>query len=234
MVGAESASSGAADALLTAPLSKAGVAAHAPGFKGHTEFLAALDGSPHPTMIFATPRDEDVRAPDIALLSTHLPLASALAFVRADTVTASLERLSTDWAARFGRAPHIGLAALNPHAGEDGTIGGEESRVLRPAINAARERGVEVTGPYPADSVFLRTELDVVLALYHDQGTIMAKRAPWPTVNLTLGLSYVRTSPDHGTAYELAGTGRADHRPTLAAMRLAASLAEHRTTSGVA
>jgi len=224
--GAELAAAGDIDALVTAPLSKHGVAAHEPGFKGHTEFLAAFDGTAFPIMLFAAPRGEAApAAADIALLTTHLPLATAIALVRPATVEAALRRLHVAWADRFGRAPAIGVAALNPHGGEQGRIGGEEPRLLSPAIRAVTDDGIDARGPYPADSIFLRDGLDVILALYHDQGTIMAKRAPWPTVNLTLGLSYVRTSPDHGTAYDLAGTGRADHRPMLAAMRLAVQLA---------
>ena len=249
--GAALAAAGAIDALVTAPLSKHGVAAHHPGFKGHTEFLAALDGSDCPIMLFAAPRPlprprpiaaqpdpppggegageapdpGPTPAADIALLSTHLPLVTAIAMVGPAMVEAALRRLHAAWAERFGRDPVIGVAALNPHAGEHGAIGGEEPRLLAPAISAVVGDGIDARGPYPADSIFLRDDLDVILALYHDQGTIMAKRAPWPTVNLTLGLSYVRTSPDHGTAYDLAGTGRADHRAMLAAMHLAAQLA---------
>lgn len=225
MNGAQFAAAREVDGLVTAPLSKHGVAAHVPGFKGHTEFLAALDGGAQPIMLFAAPRELDVKAADIALLTTHLPLATAIAMVRPAVVEAAVRRLHTAWSGRFGRDPVIGVAALNPHAGEFGAIGGDEPRVLTPAIDAALSDGIDARGPFPADSIFLRPDLDVILALYHDQGTIMAKRAPWPTVNTTLGLSYVRTSPDHGTAYELAGSGRADHAPTLAAMRLAAHLA---------
>jgi len=236
--GAELAATGAIDALVTAPLSKHGVAAHEPGFKGHTEFLAKLDTGGVPIMLFAAPRPlagpvgaardtapSAAPAADIALLTTHLPLATAITMVRPHIVEAALRRLHAAWADRFGREPVIGVAALNPHAGEYGAIGGEEPRLLTPAIRAVAEDGIDARGPYPADSIFLRDDLDVILALYHDQGTIMAKRAPWPTVNLTLGLSYVRTSPDHGTAYDLAGTGRADHQAMLAALRLAAQLA---------
>ena len=283
--GARLAAMGAIDALVTAPLSKHGVAAHEPGFKGHTEFLAALDGGALAMMLFAAPRPltramapmapmaqslwrplarpkaqslwrplrgqhghghgrdaEDMSAlsglardaapalsaphaaVDIALLTTHLPLVTAIAMVRPAVVEAGLRRLHHAWGSCFGREPVIGVAALNPHAGEHGAIGGEEPRVLAPAIRAVADDGIDARGPYPADSIFLRGELDVILALYHDQGTIMAKRAPWPTVNLTLGLSYVRTSPDHGTAYDLAGAGRADHQAMLAALRMAAQL----------
>lgn len=220
---------GEADALMTAPVNKELVARCTKRFRGHTEWLAARAGISDPTMLFAAPRDSDgARGADIALLTTHLPLVSALTLVRVPTVARMLVRVDRQWAETFGRRPHIGLAALNPHAGEAGLLGSEEGLVLAPAMRIAREQGVEITGPYPADSVFLRDGIDVILALYHDQGTIMAKRAPWPTVNLTLGLPYVRTSPDHGTAYALAVKGGADWRPTAAALALAATLASRK------
>ncbi len=209
---------GEVDALVTGPVNKDLIASVEPRFRGHTEYLAERAGVDNPIMLFAGPR------PHIALLTTHLPTATAIALIRADTVEAMLRTLHDRWAACFGKSPTIGVAALNPHAGEAGRLGTEEARILYPAIAATGADGIQARGPYPADSIFLRPELDVVLALYHDQGTILAKRAPWPTVNLTLGLPYIRTSPDHGTAYELAESGDADHRPMLAAMELAADL----------
>ncbi len=209
---------GEVDALVTAPVNKDLIATVEPGFRGHTEYLAQRAGVDDPIMLFAGPR------PHIALLTTHLPTATAIALIRTDTVEATLRTLHDRWSACFGKLPTIGVAALNPHAGEGGRLGTEEARLLYPAIAATRADGIEARGPYAADSIFLRPELDVVLALYHDQGTILAKRAPRPTVNLTLGLPYIRTSPDHGTAYELAESGDADHRSMLAAMELAADL----------
>lgn len=224
--GADLAADGAIDALVTAPLNKDLVARHAPRFRGHTEWLAERAGALEPTMLFAAPRpDAGAAGPDIALLTTHLPLATALTLVRRDVVAAMLRRLGRQWSECFGRDPVIGVAALNPHGGEAGRLGAEEATFLAPAIHLARASGLSVRGPYPADSVFLRPGLDIVLALYHDQGTIMAKRAPWPTVNLTLGLPYVRTSPDHGTAYDRAGGGAVDPGATAAALRLASVLA---------
>ncbi len=239
--GAELAVAGSVDALVTAPVSKDSIAHHEPGFLGHTEYLAGLAGIDRPIMLFAAPRQADSTgaAADIALLTTHLPMATALSLIRVDLVADTLVRLGEQWAAAFGRAPAIGLAALNPHAGESGRIGTEESRLLAPALARARDlahagdRRVDVRGPYPADSIFLRDDLDVILALYHDQGTIMAKRAPWPTVNLTLGLPYVRTSPDHGTAYELAATGQADPAAMIAALQMASFLARGRSSADV-
>ena len=211
--------SGEVDALVTAPVNKDLIATVEPRFRGHTEYLAERAGVDTPIMLFAGPR------PHIALLTTHLPTATAISLIRTDSVDAMLRRLHMRWASCFGKPPVIGVAALNPHAGEQGRLGTEEARILYPAIAATRADGIDARGPYAADSIFLRSELDVILALYHDQGTILAKRAPWPTVNLTLGLPYIRTSPDHGTAYDLAASGTADHRPMLAAMELAAELA---------
>ena len=210
--------SGAIDALVTAPVNKDLIAAVEPRFQGHTEYLAERAGVDMPVMLFAGPR------PHIALLTTHMPTATAISLIRTDVVEARLRTLHARWPLCFGGLPTIGVAALNPHAGEQGRLGTEEARILYPAIIASRADGIDARGPYPADSIFLRSELDVVLALYHDQGTILAKRAPWPTVNLTLGLPYIRTSPDHGTAYDLAASGKADHGPMLAAMELAAEL----------
>jgi len=219
LAGAALAEAGEIDALVTAPVSKELIARHEPRFLGHTELLAERVGG-EPIMLFAGIE------PHVALLTTHLPTTTALTLIRTDTVARMLRRLHEEWSATFGRTPHIGVAALNPHAGESGRLGTEESRVLAPAIAAAREAGASAHGPYPADSVFLREELDVVLALYHDQGTIIAKRAPTPSVNLTLGLPYVRTSPDHGTAYDRAATGDVDAEPMTVAVTLAAELAE--------
>jgi 4-hydroxythreonine-4-phosphate dehydrogenase len=219
LAGAALAEAGEIDALVTAPVSKELIARHEPRFLGHTELLAERVGR-EPIMLFAGIR------PHVALLTTHLPTTTALTLIRTGTVARMLRRLHQEWSVTFGRAPHIGVAALNPHAGEGGRLGSEESRVLAPAIAAARAAGVSAHGPYPADSVFLHEELDVVLALYHDQGTIIAKRAPTPSVNLTLGLPYVRTSPDHGTAYDRAAGGDVDAEPMTVAVTLAAELAE--------
>jgi 4-hydroxythreonine-4-phosphate dehydrogenase len=225
LVGAALAESGATDALVTAPVNKDLIARHEPRFHGHTELLAERVGA-DPIMLFAGIR------PQVALLTTHLPTAVALTLVRTDAVTRMLSRLNEEWSRVFARTPRIGVAAVNPHGGEGGRLGSEESEVLAPAVLAARGAGVDAHGPYPADSIFLREELDVVLAMYHDQGTIIAKRAPTSSVNLTLGLPYVRTSPDHGTAYDRASRGGADAEPMAVAVRLAARLAERLAARG--
>ncbi|MFQ5744177.1 MAG: 4-hydroxythreonine-4-phosphate dehydrogenase PdxA [Acidobacteriota bacterium] len=220
--GAELASGSDIAALVTAPVSKRVVATQEPAFLGHTEMLARQAGIRHPLMLFVGPQ------PAVALLTTHLPLASAIVHVRRDRVLTAISTLHTGWTRWLGDQPRIGVAGLNPHAGEGGLLGIEEERELLPAIAAAREKGLQVSGPYPADSIFRRTDIDAVLALYHDQGTIIAKRAPEVSVNLTLGLPYPRTSPDHGVAYDIAGQGRADPEPMRAALELAGKLASRR------
>jgi 4-hydroxythreonine-4-phosphate dehydrogenase len=225
VAGAGMAASGEAAALVTAPVSKAGIAAIEPGFRGHTEFLAARAGVRDPLMVFAGIQ------PAVALLTTHLPLATALAMIRRPAIIAALDRLHHGWQRWFGAPPRIGVAGLNPHAGERGLLGCEEETEILPAIAAARDAGLQVTGPFPADSIFRRTDIDVILALYHDQGTIIAKRAPTPSVNLTLGLPYPRTSPDHGVAYDIAGRRVADPAAMIAAIRLAAEMVAGGTAS---
>ncbi len=207
-------------ALVTAPVSKQAIAGIEPGFRGHTELLAGHAGVRDPLMLFAGIR------PAVALLTTHLPLASAIAAVRRPRIVATLERLDKEWARWFGARPRIAVAGLNPHAGEHGLLGSEDDLEVRPAVSAARHNGIDARGPYPADSVFRRGDIDVILALYHDQGTIMAKNATTPSVNTTLGLPYPRTSPDHGVAYDIAGKDLADPAAMIAAIRLAAKMAQ--------
>lgn len=211
---------GDAAALVTAPVSKESIAAFEPGFRGHTEFLAARAGVRHPVMLFAGIR------PAVALLTTHLPLASAIAAVRRPRIVATLSRLDEGWRRWFGAPPRIAVAGLNPHAGEHGLLGSEDDLEVRPAVIEARRNGVNVSGPFPADSIFRRPDVDVILALYHDQGAIMAKNAPTPSVNTTLGLPYPRTSPDHGVAYDIAAHYKADPAPMIAAIRLATEMAQ--------
>lgn len=212
-------STGAADALVTAPVSKAGIAAIEPSFRGHTEYLAARAAVRRPLMVFAGIE------PAVALLTTHLPLASAVVAVRRERVIEVIRRLDEGWARWFGERPRIGVAGLNPHAGEHGLLGWEDDLEVRPAVAAARRDGIAASGPYPADSIQRRRDIDVIVALYHDQGTIMAKNAPTPSVNTTFGLPYPRTSPDHGVAYDIAGRDIADPTAMICAIRLAAKMA---------
>ncbi len=204
-LGADLARRGVADALVTAPLSKHSIAAHVdPSFRGHTDYLAAASGLERYgrdyLMAFLSP---DLR---VALLSTHLPLAQAVAAIDGRSLGEALDCLARHVEGR------IVVAGLNPHAGENGLLGSEDDAVVRPAVVAARERGVDAYGPESADSLFARAregEFDWVLALYHDQGLIAVKTAAFgAATNWTLGLPYLRTSVDHGTAFELAGTGR--------------------------
>ncbi|HEV8578464.1 MAG TPA: 4-hydroxythreonine-4-phosphate dehydrogenase PdxA [Thermoanaerobaculia bacterium] len=205
--------SGFADALVTAPISKESIARHhLPGFVGHTDYLAAACGLERYgrdyLMAFLAP---DLR---VALLNVHLPLRAALEGITGEAVGEALDCLHRHAGGR------IAVAGLNPHAGEGGLLGQEEERVLAPAVVAARERGVDARGPESADSLFARArraEFDWVLALYHDQGLIAVKTASFGlATNWTLGLPFLRTSVDHGTAFALAGRGVADAGPLAA------------------
>ena len=227
---------GVGDALVTAPVSKESIARHLlPDFRGHTDYLAAACGLERYgrdyLMAFLAP---DLQ---VALLTVHLPLAQALAAAldpRAlDEALACLDRHAG------GR---IALAGLNPHAGEGGLLGGEEGVVLAPAVERARRAGRDVHGPESADSLFARArrgEFDWVLALYHDQGLIAVKTAAFGlATNWTLGLPFLRTSVDHGTAFHLAGRGKADARPLAevveTTLKLAAKELPRRRASGPA
>lgn len=202
--------SGAADALVTAPVSKESIARHhLPGFVGHTDYLAEVCGLERYgrdyLMAFLAPELQ------VALLNVHLPLRQALDGITAEAVGEALDCLHRHGGGR------IALAGLNPHAGEGGLLGDEEQLVLAPAVATARERGLDVHGPESADSLFARArrgEFDWVLALYHDQGLIAVKTASFGlATNWTLGLPFLRTSVDHGTAFPLAGRGVADAGP---------------------
>lgn len=219
--GVKLAEEGVADALVTAPLAKSVVARHVlPGFVGHTDYLAERQG------LTRYGRDYLMAflAPDlqVALLSTHVPLTTALEHVRPENLGEALDCLHRHAGGK------IAVAGLNPHAGEGGLLGGEDDTLVRPAVTAARERGIDAHGPESADSLFARSrhgEFDWVLALYHDQGLIAVKTAAFGlATNWTLGLPYLRTSVDHGTAYAIAGRGLADERPLAAAVRTTLSL----------
>jgi 4-hydroxythreonine-4-phosphate dehydrogenase len=221
----------AAAAIATAPLSKAAMHLAGHKFPGHTELLADLCGVPAAEvgMMFVA---ADLK---VALLSTHLGLRRAIEGISAPAVEDRLRLLRGEHLRWFGKDPEIGLCGLNPHAGEGGLFGHEEAEILAPAVEAARRAGVRVSGPHPADTVFVRAargEFDVVLALFHDQGTLPVKaRSFGRAVNMTLGLPLLRTSVDHGTAYEIAGTGAADPGSMTEAILLAARLAP-RSLSG--
>ncbi|WP_310619934.1 4-hydroxythreonine-4-phosphate dehydrogenase PdxA [Flexibacterium corallicola] len=219
-----------ADAVVTNPICKSSL--YSAGFKhpGHTEYLASLatdmDGvEPTPVMLLAGPQLMTVP------LTVHIPLQEVPATLTEDLIIEKARIVHRDMKARFGLAsPRLAICGLNPHAGENGTMGLEDRDVILPAIKKLQEEGIEASGPHPADTIFhpgARNSYDVVLAAYHDQALIPVKTIAFDeTVNVTLGLPFVRTSPDHGTAFSLAGTGKASAGSLSAAMRLAVALAE--------
>jgi 4-hydroxythreonine-4-phosphate dehydrogenase len=223
------AQAGTVDGVATAPVNKMAFAMVGLPWKGHTELLAHLTGSAQVAMMFWS---EPLK---VVLATVHVPLADVSRLLTVDL----LDRIITLTAKelpRFGlRNPRLALAGLNPHAGEGGLLGTEERRVLEPAVAAARSRGVKIDGPFPGDTVFVRAsrgEFDAVIACYHDQGLIPVKLLAFgQAVNVTLGLPIIRTSVDHGTAFDIAGRGVADPASMIAATLLAARLARH-TGSG--
>ncbi len=231
--GAGLALSGAVAGLVTAPIAKAPLYEAGFAFPGHTEFLAELTHvgerqAPHgPVMMLAA---RDLRA---TLVTIHTPLSSVPAALSIEAIVnagrVTVEALHRD----FGVAvPRLAVAALNPHAGEGGALGGEEATVIEPAVRALRDLGIEVRGPAPADTLFhaeARATYDAVLCMYHDQALIPVKMLDfWAGVNITLGLPIVRTSPDHGTGFDIAGRGLARADSLIAAIRLAAEIADRR------
>jgi 4-hydroxythreonine-4-phosphate dehydrogenase len=215
------------DAIVTAPVQKSVINAAGIAFSGHTEYLAAHAGITRPVMLLVA---GTLR---VALATTHLPLAQVPAAITRASLREVLDVLATDLQRRLGLArPRIGVCGLNPHAGEGGHLGREEIDTIEPAIREARERGLDVTGPLPADTIFTprqRSAFDAVLAMYHDQGLAALKALGFgEAVNVTLGLPIVRTSVDHGTALDLAGTGRANAESLAAAIALAIEIANRR------
>ncbi|MDO4231796.1 MAG: 4-hydroxythreonine-4-phosphate dehydrogenase PdxA [Lautropia sp.] len=207
-------------AVVTAPLSKAAMNLAGHVYPGHTEILAELAGGVPVRMMLA---NESLRT---VLASIHVPLIEAIRGLSTAGILETI-RLTEVFLKRTGiAAPRIAVAGLNPHAGEGGLIGREEIEIIAPAVEAAQAEGIDATGPWPPDTVFMRArgfaEFDVVIAMYHDQGLIPVKYLGLDEgVNLTVGLPYVRTSPDHGTAFDIAGQGVADPASMLAALRMA-------------
>jgi len=215
---------GTAAALVTAPISKAHLAAAGHDFPGHTELLSHLCGDAPVRMMMVGPRLR------VVLVTTHLALAAVPRRLNQAAVLETIGLTARALRIWFGMAlPRIAVTGLNPHAGEGGLFGTEDTRVILPAVRAARRRGIHATGPLAADGVFAQAvggAYDAVVCMYHDQGLAPFKLLHFADgVNLTLGLPFVRTSPDHGTAFDIAGTGRADPRSMIAALRLAAALA---------
>src|SRR5215204_1921541 len=218
---------GQADALVTAPLSKEAVMRAGQKFVGQTEFLSELAGVPRTSMMLLG-RDESGRWLRVALATTHLPIKEVATQLTEEKVERAIA-LSAGACEDLGlpRA-RIGVCGLNPHAGEGGQLGTEELSIIAPAVCAAQKQGLDVRGPFPADTLFhyaYRGDYDAVVAMYHDQGLAPLKMVAFEHgVNWTLGLPFIRTSPDHGTAYDIAGKGIADPNSMIAALRLAKTL----------
>lgn len=231
---AQAALRGEVAALVTAPLNKAALsAAGAPydQFPGHTEMLQALAAAHQGVCVADLPVRMMLANPElrVVLVSIHVALREAIAAVTFDNVLQTLRITHTALTRWLGRAPRIAVAGLNPHAGEGGLFGDEELRHIAPACAAARALGLDVSDPQPPDTVFMRARrgaFDVVVAMTHDHGLIPVKYLGVEQgVNVTLGLPLVRTSPDHGTAFDLAGSGRADPASLIEAVRVARALA---------
>jgi 4-hydroxythreonine-4-phosphate dehydrogenase len=216
------------DAIVTAPLQKSTINDAGIAFSGHTEYLAAKTHTPKVVMMLAGSPGPGQPYLRVALATTHLPLKDVPAAITQDGLAQVLDILDADLKDKFGiAAPRILVTGLNPHAGENGYLGREEIDVIEPALQAARARGIDARGPYPADTLFQQKylfEADAVLAMYHDQGLPVLKHATFGRgVNITLGLPLVRTSVDHGTALDLAaqGLGLADCSSMEEAIRVA-------------
>lgn len=216
----EAVMSGDCSALVTAPIHKQAIAAAGSKFAGHTELLAARAGLNHYgrdyAMYFDSPSIRTV------LLSVHVPLREALALITAEAIADLAGLMSREYRQLYGKEPRIAVAGVNPHAGEGGRFGSEEEEIARGVAMAGRN----VSGPHPPDTVFLsarRGKYDVVMAMYHDQGLIPVKTLEFEqTVNVTIGLPYLRCSVDHGTAFDIAGKGIADAKPMRYALEWAA------------
>ncbi|MGA9341595.1 MAG: 4-hydroxythreonine-4-phosphate dehydrogenase PdxA [Rhodanobacteraceae bacterium] len=219
---ADGAASGEFDAIVTAPVHKAIINEAGTPFTGHTEFFAARAGCPVVMMLAAG----KLR---VALATTHLPLAAVPGAITRELLGRKIGILDRDLRVRFGiERPRIAVLGVNPHAGEGGHLGREEIDTIEPALSAMRATGLDLVGPLPADTAFVPSQssgYDAVLAMYHDQGLPVLKRAGFGhAVNITLGLPWIRTSVDHGTALDLAGSGRADPGSLIAAAQMALDL----------
>ncbi|MGI4812939.1 MAG: 4-hydroxythreonine-4-phosphate dehydrogenase PdxA [Janthinobacterium lividum] len=220
-------------AIVTAPLQKSTINDAGVPFTGHTEYLAERTGTAHVVMMLSGSGTHPLR---VALATTHLPLKDVSAALTIDALCETLAIIDRALREDFGRAvPRILVTGLNPHAGEHGYLGREEIDVIEPALARARAAGIDARGPYPADTLFQPRYLcdaDCVLAMFHDQGLPVLKYATFGEgINITLGLPIIRTSVDHGTALDLAGTGRADHGSLRAAIDCAVTMARHRRMS---
>jgi 4-phospho-D-threonate 3-dehydrogenase / 4-phospho-D-erythronate 3-dehydrogenase len=224
VIAARMALDGKVAAICTAPLNKEALQAAGHKFPGHTELLAHLTGTPEVSMMLSTPKMK------VLHVTTHIGLIDAIAKIEPGLVERTIERGHAALLKSGVANPRIGVCGINPHAGENGLFGyGEEEQKIVPAIAACRQRGWNVDGPLPADTLFYlaqRGDFDLVIAMYHDQGHGPVKVLGLESgVNITIGLPVVRTSVDHGTAFDIAGTGKADERSLLEALRQAVQLA---------
>jgi 4-hydroxythreonine-4-phosphate dehydrogenase len=220
---------GRASAVVTNPTAKSVLYRAGFSHPGHTEFLAqlaaAVNGSvPHPVMMLWSPQLA------VVPVTIHLSLRDAIAQLTSDLIVRTGRIVAADLTARLGIArPRLAISGLNPHAGEDGSLGGEDQSIIAPAVAALRRDGIDARGPLPADTMFhaaARLTYDCAICMYHDQALIPIKTIAFDDgVNVTLGLPFIRTSPDHGTAFDIAGTGSANPSSLIAALRLAARMA---------
>lgn len=223
---------GGAGAVVTNPIHKAAMYAGGFAFPGHTEFLADLAGAGvRPVMMLACP---GLR---VVPVTVHLALRAAIDALTTEAIVACGRITAQALRSDFGlAAPRLAVAGLNPHAGEDGSMGREDIEVVRPAVDALRAEGIDAVGPLPSDTMFhpeARSRYDAALCMYHDQALIPIKTIDFAGgVNITLGLPFVRTSPDHGTAFAIAGTGQASETSLVAALRLADEMAHRRRAVG--
>ena len=219
--------SGQLEAITTAPINKKSLSLAGYPYPGHTEFLAHLTNTAEFAMTFIAP---SLR---VALLTTHVPLVEVSSYVKQDALEKKIRLIDREFKRLGFNRPRIAVAALNPHGAEGGLFGTEEAAEMLPAIDACRQRDdIEVSGPHSGDTVFVRAargEFDIVLSCYHDQGLIPIKCLAFgEAVNVTLGLPFIRTSVDHGTAFDIAGQGCAEHSSMIAAIKLAVDLYQRR------
>ncbi|MCY4050373.1 MAG: 4-hydroxythreonine-4-phosphate dehydrogenase PdxA [Gammaproteobacteria bacterium] len=218
---------GKCEAMVTAPVQKSVINQAGIAFTGHTEWIAERTDCNHPVMMLA---NQKLR---VCLATIHIPLNKVSQSITRDSLCQTIQIIHTDMQQVFAlHKPRIAVCGLNPHAGESGHLGFEEIEILKPAIASMQKAGISVTGPLPADTAFTARSLDecdVVLAMYHDQGLPVIKHSGFgEVVNVTLGLPIIRTSVDHGTALDLAGTGKAEHSSLCAALDMAIDLSKRR------
>lgn len=224
---------GQAGAIVTNPIHKRALYGSGFRYPGHTEFLAALAGLDRSVMMLASPRLK------VVPVTVHVSLADALKTLNTSLIVWTAQVVATALKENFGIArPRLAVAGLNPHAGEDGTLGLEDGAIIQPAVDSLLDVGIDAFGPVPPDTLFSersRSGYDAAICMYHDQALIPIKALDFDAaVNVTLGLPFVRTSPDHGTALDIAGSGRASEESLIAALRLAGEMVSRRTARSAA